>query len=265
MTNGDTVRANEAVFYPSPALSQFDGEDSAGTWQLTVTDNYPANSGDLDSWGLRACYQQVFTADYSDLAYVYDVAYHEGDGTLRLGGGWSADSSFNQDNDDATDDGIDRTGAIWTAGNNVGIEATVSGGDGNDYLACWFDWDDSGLFEPGEKTVAQVVSNGVNNIPFVVPGAFNPATNQVLDTRCRLYEAEPSLLMGTETPQGGVVGGEVEDYRFTFTPTAITLQSSTARERTIGLPGFMLALLLLMTLALLFRKYFLRKGIDHSK
>jgi hypothetical protein len=71
--------------------------------------------------------------------------------------------------------------------------------------------------------------------------------------------------MGTETPQGGVVGGEVEDYRFTFTPTAITLQSSTARERTIGLPGFMLALLLLMTLALLFRKYFLRKGIDHSK
>ncbi len=246
LTGGNTMRVDERRSSPPSYLSQFDGEDSNGTWQLTAFDHFPGDTGDVDGWGLRVCHQQAFTADYSDLTTSFDVAYHEGSGTLRLGSGWTADNTFTQDNDNATDDGIVRGGAIWTAGNNVSINATVTGGDGNDYLACWFDWDDSGIFEAGEKTVAQMVANGLNNIAFVVPGTFNPATNSILDTRCRLYEAEPTFVIGTETPNGGVVGGEVEDYRFTFTPTAISLQSTTIRDQSTVWPLVFLAFLLLV-------------------
>src|SRR5690606_41788489 len=77
-----------------------------------------------------------------------------------------------------------------------------------------------------EKTVAQTVSNGVNDISFNVPVEFDPSTDLILESRCRLYASEPARIAGTETPYGGAQDGEVEDYRWEFSPAAVTLRGT---------------------------------------
>jgi subtilisin-like proprotein convertase family protein len=229
------------------ALTAFDGQSYAGTWRLNASDWVGGDTGQLRGWCLQATSPAISSdRDYSDLAAGYGVAWHEGSGALRLGTLWTPDSSFTQDSDDS-DDGVTRTGGTWTAGSSVGLNVTVNGGDGNDFLACWFDWDNDGLLEnPAEKSVAQMVNNGANNINFSVPAGFDPATDSVLDSRCRLYEAEPMGIESTETPDGGTVEGEVEDYRWGFSPTAVTLRqaqlglTSNAARLVVGLLAVMI-------------------------
>ena len=40
------------IYQPKYPLSEFDGENAQGTWQLTVYDNYPVDGGTLLSWNL---------------------------------------------------------------------------------------------------------------------------------------------------------------------------------------------------------------------
>jgi uncharacterized repeat protein (TIGR01451 family) len=59
----------------------------------------------------------VLAVEYSDLAGSYGIAWHFGDGSLRLGSSWTADSTFGLGDDDASDDGIVRANTPWVAGN----------------------------------------------------------------------------------------------------------------------------------------------------
>jgi subtilisin-like proprotein convertase family protein len=44
------------TFTPNNALSAFDGENSSGTWQLSVTDNFTsADAGTLNAWSITVC------------------------------------------------------------------------------------------------------------------------------------------------------------------------------------------------------------------
>ena len=43
------------TYRPSNPLSAFDGEDSTGTWSLTVADHASQDVGQLQSWSLRLC------------------------------------------------------------------------------------------------------------------------------------------------------------------------------------------------------------------
>ena len=43
-------------------LADFEGQDSAGSWVLTVYDTEAGNSGDLNVWGLHLSYLDPFTA-----------------------------------------------------------------------------------------------------------------------------------------------------------------------------------------------------------
>ncbi|MEM7584339.1 MAG: proprotein convertase P-domain-containing protein [Acidobacteriota bacterium] len=43
------------TYQPTEALAGFDGEDSAGSWTLTINDNAGNDSGQLDSWSLEIC------------------------------------------------------------------------------------------------------------------------------------------------------------------------------------------------------------------
>ncbi len=51
-TGGGTYR-------PASPLSAFSGEDSEGTWTLTINDNADQDSGQLDSWSLEICIEDV--------------------------------------------------------------------------------------------------------------------------------------------------------------------------------------------------------------
>jgi len=76
----------------------------------------------------------------------------------------------------------------------------------------------------------QAVSIGSATVTFDVPsGTFlGSGSNISLYARFRLYTSEPGL--PDLAYNGTVANGEVEDYRWTFSPTAVTLTSFTTRS-----------------------------------
>lgn len=164
----------------------------------------------------------VQSVDFSDLGSGHGVAWHQGDGTLRLGSAWSSDASYAEGNDDSSDDGIllDSSGG-WQPGESHPLTVTVTGGAG--YLAGWFDWNQDGAFEtPTEQALADGVPAGTSVLTFTIPS--NAITSEAIPLRFRLYPSEP---LGAEIPTGAATGGEVEDYRVGG-PLVVTLDSFTA-------------------------------------
>ena len=222
--NANPPYTNGGSYVPSATLNAFNGQDLSGTWQLNVSDRAGTDTGTLNQWCLVPSVASAPAArDYSDLDTGYGIAWHTGDGSLRLGSSWTADTAFTLGNDDGSDDGVTQTGGQWTTGSTVTLSVVVTGGSG--YLAGWFDWNNDGVFSAGEKAVAQNVVAGANNVNLVV-GTYNAGSNPNLKARFRLYASEPTFgPNGTETPDGGAAAGEVEDFTWSFSPTAITLQS----------------------------------------
>jgi hypothetical protein len=133
----------------------------------------------------------------------------------------NADGDDNNNHDD--EDGIERHPDYqWQPENTVHITATVNGDGG--YLVGWFDWNNDGdLDDSGEMELFGTVNNGENDLEFTVDDAYT--TGQDLYARFRLYDGNP----GTPQYSGEVTNGEVEDYKWEFEPTAVTLSSFTIR------------------------------------
>ena len=168
----------------------------------------------------------LFPNDFSDLAVSYGTAWHTGGGALRLGTTWTADGTFGVDTDNATDDGIVRLAGAWIPGATVTIRATVTrtAGAAPAWLSCWMDWDNNGVFAAAsERAINTAVVVGNNDIALTVP--LSATFGTALSSRCRLYDSptEPfgPLVTG---PTGAGVGGEIEDYNWGFSPTAIALE-----------------------------------------
>jgi hypothetical protein len=140
-----------------------------------------------------------------------------------------------QPNSNATGDGVDENGVVpdsivpWTPGATVQIQATVTGSNG--YLVSWFDWNNDGDFnDAGERVQFGNVPAGVNTLNVTIPGGYVAGTT--LTTRFRLYSGAPSSI----SPTGIVNGGEIEDYQWAFSPTAISLsQLQVIRSNSLGL------------------------------
>jgi hypothetical protein len=209
---------------PNNPLSSFDGVELAGSWRITVADHVSQDSGTLNRWCLVATVSLDVPADYSDLPGSYGVAWHTGDGMLRLGTNWHADTSFGEGDDNGDDDGITLDpNSDWQPGASVTIYADVTGSSG--YLAGWFDWNEDGdMADAQEQAIARNVSVGSNTVVFPVPTGAGYTANRPVNARFRLYTAEPTGLLRTEMPVGEASGGEVEDYRLDpAIPTAIEL------------------------------------------
>jgi hypothetical protein len=97
---------------------------------------------------------------------------------------------------------------------------TVAGGTG--YLSGWLDWNMDGDFDDeGERAIRDeaVAAGPVQEVTFAVPdGVSVPAT---LNARFRLYAEEQREV--APTPSGLGEGGEVEDYTWYYSPTAVSL------------------------------------------
>jgi subtilisin-like proprotein convertase family protein len=219
-------------FSANNPLSIFNLESSAGNWTLNISDNAAADIGVLNQWCVVATVSNstpAMPADYSDLSGTYGVAKHEGTGTSRLGSSWTADISFSQDSDVADDDGITASG-IWLP-NSLTAQLSIDSTGG--FVACWFDWNNDGSFSSTEKSIAQNITQGVQNIAVTIPltSSFGSNGDDFLESRCRFYIAEP-ILRATETATGVAGSGEVEDYRFNANQlTPITLAFSSSRMR----------------------------------
>lgn len=188
------------------------------------------------------------TADLSDLSSVYGTAWHVGDGAIRLGTLWDADSGHGLNDDNATDDGVatgpgSGPGGQWQPGPNGGsLDIAVTG---SGCLYGWIDWNNDGSFNDSDAAenleyIIRSETAGSGNYAFEVPvGEFDPppgspTPTQTYTIRVRLYAACSS------GPTGLAVGGEVEDYVFSFTPTAVTLHNFHAESE----PGFLWLVLL---------------------
>ena len=169
----------------------------------------------------------VLAADYGDLPGTYSTltTSHIISDSLFLGSVVDTEL-LGQSSGDATGDGDDEDGvlrggsSLWTPGATVPLTVTVGGGSGR--LVGWFDWDNDGLFSSGEMVDFGLIS-GEQGVMVTVGAGYT--TGATLNARFRLFDtsALPSGAIG-DASTGVVAGGEVEDYQWFFSPTAVTMR-----------------------------------------
>jgi predicted extracellular nuclease len=177
----------------------------------------------------------AISADYTDLANSYSVAWHRAPHNLYLGASVTDDAGFALNSDNASDDGVTRVSGQWQPDQTVTLNAQVTGGSG--WLTGWFDWNLDGDFDDaGEKAINQAATAGANLINVIVPSTAligNGSTSSSLPARFRLYESSTEPLRPTAITAvsiGSASGGEVEDYVWNFSPTAVELHGLTVRS-----------------------------------
>lgn len=152
-------------------------------------------------------------------------------GSLRLGslidGDNDGQESLNAQGDDMDgkddEDGVARTTVEgWVPLATVNLNVSMNGGEG--FLVAWFDWNNNqDLNDPGEMVSFGSVANGMNILSLQIPASYT--SGNPLFARFRLYAAEPVTL----SPGGLADGGEVEDYYWEFSPTAVHLAAFSAQ------------------------------------
>ncbi|MBN1178800.1 MAG: fibronectin type III domain-containing protein [Anaerolineae bacterium] len=212
------------------------GNASIEFW--TTNDNDNASSGKhsilgIDDVTLNLCTPaNPVSADYSDLDSEYGVAWHTGDGALRLGSAWTVDDDFgpgsdNSDQTNGSDDGVSFPDG-FRAGTTANVQVNVQGTSANGrWLRLWFDWNRDGAFDDDELVYNDAAVNGDNAIAVTVPSTATTSINY----RVRLYDSAgaPAGLRARDTgTYGGADGGEVEDGSSPL-PTAVVMAGLDAR------------------------------------
>jgi subtilisin-like proprotein convertase family protein len=198
-------------FIPEGNLTSLEGKAANGTWTLRIYDDAGSDTGSLNAWSAVICGAPGGTSgDYSDLDNSYGVAWHTGDGDLRLGTLWTEDSAFTPPGfDDASDDGVTFTGLVPGQANTLTVNVQGTPVNGR-WLQVWFDWNGDGTFgtlADGELAFDGAVNDGANDISVDVPS--DPPSD--VSFRVRLYDAAGAPERDANS-WGGADGGEVEDY-----------------------------------------------------
>ncbi len=212
----------------------------------TVLLQYPGQDG---RWGTRWG-SFLSGIDFGDLPAAYIQTLNGDDGarhcmsSLRLGSAVDADPD-GQESATAqgdVDDGVVANGN-WSDGSG-NLLVQVSGG--NACLSAWLDYWDGTSFganndftDPGEQIFErQALSTGTTPLSFALPvGAASGSPGPEFFARFRLVPDQDGD--GDCTDQAAISvtglesGGEVEDYRFTFDPTAVNVYAFQASP----LPG----------------------------
>jgi hypothetical protein len=219
--------AIDGTFTPNNPLSLFNGQQLANTWALNASDRAGGDTGTLTQWCLIATYGGALAADLSDLASSYGAAWHTGNGSLKLGPTWTADSSFAAGAD--VDDGVTFPGS-FIHGQNATVRVNVQGTPVNGrWLRLWFDWNYNGVFDSSELVYNNSVASGNNDLTVAVPLSANSEVNY----RARLYDSASAPAASEvidSASYGAAVGGEVEDDR-SPSPLAVTLADFQAAQQ----------------------------------
>ncbi len=160
---------------------------------------------------------------------------------IILGNGVTVEPNSQQVTGDTADDGVvPRPAVDWDNGTNGGhIDATVGGNGNGGWLCGWFDFGDhTGGVPDGtfDSFFSQAATAGLNQIDFDVPANTfladgNPGGQSVpMQMRIRLFASNPGNCELTGGFTGQAINGEVEDYGWAGSPTAITLQNLTTRD-----------------------------------
>ncbi len=194
-----------------------------------------------DRWQVNLHVQAHDWGDLPDGPYLtlgsHDGPRHALGAGLLLGSAVDAEAD-GQPNETATGDGADEDGVIrlaapnspsggWADGNAAGgdggkLQVTVNGGPG--VAQAWMDFG-AGLAPivlrdiAGDPIPGGVLATGVHTLTCDVPvGTFNGTAGRHIYARFRLS------LAGGLDQTGAAPDGEVEDYLFSFGPTAVVVQ-----------------------------------------
>jgi hypothetical protein len=218
-----------------------------------IYDNTPGNPWVVLTGGTNAVrdFGRISQFDTGDLPATYTNSLLADNGArhrlvpgsqVKLGALIDADPNGQEDNfakgDDTDpdsilngndDDGITRFGT-WMDGTNGGKVTVVATCPSNPcYLSAWIDWNNDNDFnDSGERILLDVpVVNGSQVVSFNVPAGTFPGSggNKTFNARFRLYRYSTGGLAQTT---GLVINGEVEDYQWSFSPTAISLRQLSA-------------------------------------
>ncbi len=194
--SGQCVQPGTSTDAPAGDLISVSSSGQITTHTLAANDAFAIHAG------------ARMNVDYGDLDQSYGLPWHTASGSLRLGAVWR------------TDDGVTRSG-VWGSGSG-GVQITVNGAAG--YVTGWVDWNQDGDFaDTGEQVFAnEYFTDGQTRIIlFSIPvSSINGAT---LNARFRLYPGIQSGVQALPSFDNGAAGGEVEDYAWAWSPTAITL------------------------------------------
>jgi hypothetical protein len=125
------------------------------------------------------------------------------------------------------EDGVVRSG-VWSVGTDGGaVEVTVNGCPvATCRLNGWIDWNNDNDFGDTSEQIFTnlIVGNGVNSdLTFTIPtGTTFPNT---FSARFRVCQTNTGTT-GCNSLTGETTNGEVEDYRWSFSPTAVTMNSA---------------------------------------
>lgn len=169
--------------------------------------------------------------DFGDLPNTYndtlaaDNGARHSIGTVYLGSSPSAEVD-GKENDTAagdTDEGVVPIGPWGSGTGSVSVDVVCP--VGTCYVSGWIDWNQNQKFDdPNERIILdKALPEGTDQmVSFNIPSGIPGLTDQIFFARFRLY---PASTGGFAQPTGFVTNGEVEDYRWTLKPTAVTLQS----------------------------------------
>lgn len=206
--------------------------------------------------------------DYGDLPANYAATLLMDDGARHLVGTLTLGSSSDFDpdgqesvsaaGDDGDSDGNDDDGVgldpatRWSNGDMVNIQINVGGttDSGTGDLGVWIDWNGDGTFDPSTDffSFSGLATGTATTVSLVVPDSTIYTVGSYLNVRTRIFD--PSSLPGGSLDAadylGLAVNGEVEDYRWTFTPTSVTLVNLSATTNTWQMLIWAVAGLLIM-------------------
>lgn len=119
------------------------------------------------------------------------------------------------------EDGVLPTG-VWRDGANGGVVEVVAHGRG--YLNAWMDGNRNGAFDPAEHVISNTLLNhGVHTVTLDLPPGTIPTGNEAKAFYFRFrYFAQPPANPAAAY-RGVVDNGEVEDYRWAITRSAVTI------------------------------------------
>ncbi len=135
----------------------------------------------------------------------------------------------------------------WNSTNGGTVQVSVQGCSGTCRLNGWIDWDDSGDFTGPNEVIINNAAVGNSNsfYSFSIPVGSFPGTNQDVYARFRVCQNGQTC----NTVTGSVATGEVEDYFWTFTPTAVTLQDMAVSSSPTLAVSLLVGVLLLVVLS----------------
>lgn len=232
--------------------------DTAGTLISSTATVSVANGQDtVSSNNTSSNTAPVRQYDFGDLPNSYNITTlgqngaRHAVGNLYLGSAVAAENVAAPDanaNSDVQDDGITRSFSTpWRPGNTVYVDAVVNGDGG--YLVGWMDWNNDGTFnQPEDRVVFGSLPAGTHHLPITIPAGY--VTGTALFSRFRLYAG----VQDAPLPTGAKINGEVEDYHWGFSPTAVNLTGFSARPEAAWGGGLLAGLLLLAAVVLVFRR-----------